>query len=162
MASGSLNRLIRLRPVSASNDVSESGPGGWQKVVIPITGLTDGMGLAIDRSENIYISDCDRHVVFKWRKGWAASVVFAGLLDTPGNADGQGTAARFNQPGPMCVDRSGVIWLMDVGNGLVRRITENAQVYTVATVPIPAAGDEPGQIVVDDSGTLFYLDSMGV
>ena len=156
-----LNRLVKLRPVSASNDVSECGPGGWQKVVIPITGLADGAGMATDRSDNIYISDCDRHVIFKYRKGWNSSIVFAGLLDTPGNADGQGASARFNQPGPMCVDRSGVLWVIDTGNGLVRRVTENGRVFTVASIPIPAAGDVPGQIVVDDSGQLFYLDSTG-
>ena len=155
------NYLIRVRPVSASNVITESGMGGAQKFICPnahlITGT--GSGLACDRSENFYISDRTRHVIYRWKRGQTSSIVFAGQLDVSGNSDGQGTAASFNKPGPMCVDRSGFIWILDVGNQLIRRMTDNAKVTTVAAISI-GANEVPGQIIVDDSGNLFYIDTL--
>jgi len=153
------NRLLKLRPVSTSNDTSEAGAGNAQKVVIQITGLQDGAGLAIDASDNVYVSDAARHVIYRWKRGAASSVVFAGQLDTPGNVDGRAGAARFNRPGPLAVDKRGNLWVVDVGNGRIRKVNDNGNVYTVSTIEIPAGGDVPGQIAVDNAEGIFVLDN---
>lgn len=153
------NKLIMLRPVSAATNTPDAGAGRTQKQRIPITGLSDGAGVAIDMSENIYVSDADRHVIFKVKKGSSTSVVHAGMLDTPGNADGQGSAARFNSPKAMAADRRGTLWVVDSGNGLIRRVDEAGRVYTVASIPAEVAGDEPGQIAVDAAENIFLIDN---
>jgi sugar lactone lactonase YvrE len=121
--------------------------------------MSDGAGVAIDDSDNIYVSDADRHVIFKIRHGSDTSVVFAGRLDTPGNTDGRGTNARFNTPKAICVDRRGTLWVIDSGNDLVRRVDENGNVYTVADVPTEAGGDVPGHIAVNNAETIFLIDN---
>ena len=152
------NRLVRVRPVSQTNDTSECGISFAQITPQPINGLVDGSAVCVDRSENIYVTDVDKHVIFKYRRG-QSSQVFAGTYGTSGYADGTGTAAKFNRPTGMCVDRRGNLWVVDTGNKLIRKVTENAEVYTVAEIPPEVVGDEPGQIAVDDSETIFLIDN---
>ena len=153
------NKLIKLRPISAATSTPDAGIGAVQKVTIPVTGLTDGAGIAVDRSQNIYISDYDNHVIYKYRLGAAASQIFAGAYGVSGDVDGQYSAARFNQPGALFCDRAGRIWVVDVGNAKIRRVDENGNVFTVAAIPTEQVGDIPGAIVVDDSENIFLLDS---
>ena len=153
------NRLVKVRQVSNATNTSECGTAFAQISVLPINGLTDGVGVCIDRSENIYVSDVARHVIFKYRRGSTASQVFAGTIDVAGYADGVGTAAKFNQPKSMCVDRRGTLWVIDSGNNLVRRVDENGNVTTVASIPAEVAGDVPGHIAVGASEEIFLTDN---
>jgi len=153
------NRLVKVRQVSNATNTSECGTAFAQISVLPINGLTDGVGVCIDRSENIDVSDVARHVIFKYRRGSTASQVFAGTIDVAGYADGVGTAAKFNQPKSMCVDRRGTLWVVDSGNKVIRRVTENGVVYTVAQIPAEVLGDTPGQIAVDDGENIFLIDN---
>ena len=153
------NRLIRLRPISGSTSTPDAGMGGAQRFVLPITGLTDGAGVAVDRGDIVYVSDASKHVIFKYRLGAATSQILAGAYGVSGNADGQGAAARFNTPTNLCVDRSGRLWIVDSGNALVRRMDENGRVYTVAAIPAALPGDQIGGIAVDDSENIFLVDN---
>jgi sugar lactone lactonase YvrE len=152
------NRLIKFRPVSSTTDTPEAGPGSAQIVEIPIAGISDGAGIAAKKSDVIYVSDFDNHVIYKVVRG-VSSNVFVGAYGVSGLTDGQGTAAKFNKPGAMALDNSGNLWVVDVGNGKLRRITENGNVYTVATIPVPGSLDEPGHITIDDAGNIFLIDS---
>jgi len=151
------NRLVRLTPVSASTSTPDAGCAFNQINVQPINGLSDGAGVAIDRSENLYVADYDKHVIYKYQRGATASKIFAGAYGVSGLADGQGSDARFNQPTSMAVDNSGYLYVIDSGNSRVRRIDQNANVFTVAAIPV-AAG-ESGGIAVDASGNIYFVDS---
>jgi streptogramin lyase len=153
------NKLIRLRPVSASTNTPDAGEGRTQKQKININGLSDAAGVAVDISDNIYVADADRHVIFKVRNGSNTSFVIAGKLDTPGYADGRGDNARFNTPKAITVDRRGTIWVIDSGNNLVRRVDENGNVSTVASIPAEVVGDIPGHIAVGASEEIFITDN---
>jgi sugar lactone lactonase YvrE len=153
------NRLIKLRPVSGATSTPEAGDGSAQQVVLPINGLSDGAGVCIDRSENIYVTDFDKHVVYKYRRGSSASMILAGAYGVSGLADGQGSVARFNGPSSICVDRSGRLWIVDSGNNRIRRMDENGNVFTVAAIPATVGGDEIGQIACDDSENLYFIDN---
>lgn len=152
------NRLVRVRPVSSVNDTSECGISFAQITVQPINGLSDGSAVCVDRSENVYVSDVSNHVIFKYRRG-GTSRVFAGTYGVSGYADGIGTSAKFNKPSSMCVDRRGNLWVVDSGNSLIRRVTEDGVVYTVASIPAEVLLDAPGQIAVDDSENIFLVDN---
>jgi len=151
------NRLVRLRPISASTSTPEIS-GSEQQVQLPITGLVDGAGVAVDRSEYIFVADYEKHVIFRHRKGSATSNIWVGAYGVPGLADGQGSSARFTNPSHLAVDRSGVLWVVDSGNNRIRRIDQNANVFTVAAIPAVGA-DQIGGIAVDDSGIIYLVDN---
>ena len=143
-----------LRPVSGATLTSPDMP--QKNVVADFLTLSDASGIAVDKAQNIYVSDAARHVILKYRWGsQGAPSVFAGAYDQAGLVDGQGTAARLNQPGALAVDPSGVLYLVDVGNARVRRISENGVVTTLAATTA-VAGDP---IAVDASGNIFFVES---
>lgn len=151
------NRLVRLRPVSTATSTPDAGDGSAQIIHIPINGLADGAGIAA-RGEIVYITDYSKHVIYRYKKGDSASTIFAGSYGVSGSADGQAGSASFNQPAAIAVDNSGILWVVDAGNALIRRIDGNANVKTVASIPAKGS-DQIGSITVDESGTIYFIDS---
>lgn len=148
------NKLYKLRPVSATTNTPDAGDGVAQYVPIQINGLDDAGGIAVDASENIYVSDVTKHVIYKWRRGSSNSVIFAGSYGNSGFADGQGANAKFNAPTSISCDRSGVIWVVDSGNAMIRRVDQNGNVFTVAGIPGPVS---PNVVIAADSSDKLYL-----
>lgn len=148
------NRLIRLRQISAST--STQVQFGAQQNQIPVNGLADGAGVAVDPSGTIYVADPSQHIIFKVRWGYDSQIL-AGSTGNSGLADGQGSDARFNQPMHMACDNTGNIYVIDAGNERIRRITPNGNVTTIAAIPGIGA-DKIGGIAVDDSGHIFFIE----
>lgn len=85
-----------------------------------------------------------------------------------GDKDGPVDVARFNEPCGVAVDPSGVVWVADRDNDLIRRIA-NGAVTTVAggansslDGPFPNNGlSEPWGVAVGTAGVLYIADSDG-
>lgn len=152
------NRLVRIRQVSTATSTPDAGDGRDQIVQHPVTGMTDGAGLCIDKSGRIYICDSDNHVIFRVRRG-QPSKIFAGTYGVTGSDDGQAGAATFNRPTGIACDPRGFLYVVDSGNSLIRRIDDNANVFTVAAIPPELGGDDVGGIAVDEGGDIFLIDN---
>jgi sugar lactone lactonase YvrE len=147
------DKLIKIRPVTEATSTAESGNSFLAKAVMTIDGLTDGYGVAV-KDEVIYVSDPSLHVIFKKPKGGTSSI-FVGSSGQDGFADGQGEDALFDTPSAICLDASGNLYVVDKGNNKIRRVTENGNVYTVASI----TGETPTGIFVDASGNIYLLDT---
>src|SRR5436190_2246642 len=93
-------------------------------------------GVAVDSAGNTYVADTVNSTI---RKITPAGVVttFAGLAGSTGSTDGTGSAARFNFPSGVAVDRAGTgnIYVGDTSNFTIRKITPAAVVTTLAGSP---------------------------
>eukprot|EP00798_Chlamydomonas_sp_ICE-L_P029229 gene29229-12482_t len=101
------------------------GPGATAR-------FEDLWGLGRDPANGIiYASEPGLNCI---RKITSAGVVttLAGLCGFAGTADGQGTAARFNEPHSLQVEASGSIIVADKLNHCIRRITASGLVTTLA------------------------------
>ena len=58
--------------------------------------------------------------------------IFAGGGTVPGYADGVGADAKFSSPTDVAVDSAGNVYVADRNNGMIRKITPNAVVTTIA------------------------------
>ncbi|NVJ46646.1 MAG: hypothetical protein HWE07_05950, partial [Cytophagia bacterium] len=87
-------------------------------------------GIAIDASDNLYLTDVQNHQILKIEPNGQVTVV-AGS-GTIGNADGNGTSASFNTPMGIDLDASGNIYVADAGNHNIRKITPNGDVTIIA------------------------------
>ncbi len=108
------------------------------------TGTADGtgtsahfywpVGLAINASGDLLVADTHNHAV---RKITTAGVVttFAGTKGSSGNEDDTGTDAYFYLPMCICVDSTGVAYVTDYGNSLIRTIS-TAKVVGTVTSPV--------------------------
>jgi sugar lactone lactonase YvrE len=119
----------------AVNDVFDNGVAiaGTSHVA----GMVDGVGLAatfarpwgiaLDGGGNLYVSGQgggdNSNCVRRLSAGdWTVTTI-AGVGDNTGNLDGLGTDARFNQPTGIAIDKNNDMYILDMGNNLVRKIT---------------------------------------
>lgn len=102
--------------------------------------LTQPVGIVIDSKNSIYISDAGNHRICKI-DNCGNPISFAGPSAgfTSGLVNGTGEAARFNYPGWMCIDSSDNLYVLEMGNNTIRKITPDAVVTTVATLLAPVA-----------------------
>ena len=122
-------------------------------------------GIAVDASGNLYVADEDNNCI---RKITPLGVVttFAGST-TGGYANGTGSAARFNQPYGIAIDKSGNLYVSDTYNSCIRKVTSTGVVTTFAGSTTGGYADGKGSkarfnlpygITIDTSGNLYVAD----
>jgi sugar lactone lactonase YvrE len=125
-------------------------------------------GVAVDRADNVFVADGANNRI---RKVTAMGVVtmLAGGPRSLGSADGTGSAARFNFPHGVAVDRAGNLFVADCGNATVRKVTPAGVVTTIGGAPgvtgwadgigTSAQFCSPCGIAVDRAGRLYVVDA---
>ncbi len=88
-------------------------------------------GLAVDQGGNLYVSDAVNNTIRKITPQGVTSIV-AGTSGAPGLVDGTGAVARFNGPAGLAMDSTGNLYVADVQNNAIRKITPSGVVTTVA------------------------------
>jgi DNA-binding beta-propeller fold protein YncE len=87
----------------------------------------------------------------------------AGTAGMSGSADDTGAAARFNLPAGVAVDGDGNVYVVDTGNGIIRKVTPSGNTKTVAgtigirfTLPefLAIVGDS---LVLSDTNAILLL-----
>lgn len=95
-------------------------------------GVLHGLvGLAVDADGGMYLSDLEDHTIRKVTAAGAVSTL-AGRAGISGQVDGDGAAARFLRPYGLSLGADGNLYVADVGNSAVRRVTPQGMVSTVA------------------------------
>ncbi|MBS1791450.1 MAG: hypothetical protein JST85_27305 [Acidobacteria bacterium] len=90
--------------------------------------------IALDGEGNLFIADIDNHTIRKV----APNGIISTVAGTPGSAgfsgDGElATTARLNQPAGIAVDGSGNLYISDVSNNRVRKVTAaDGKISTIA------------------------------
>jgi len=142
------------------------------------SGVTDGTGavaqfnepsgVAVGSGGDIYVADTFNHTI---RKVTSAGVVttLAGTPGTAGLTNGTGTAALFDQPYGIAIDGSGNLYVTELGNDTIRKVTSAGVVTTFAGTfatagSLDGAGttalfNEPIGIAIDGSGNLYVADA---
>jgi probable HAF family extracellular repeat protein len=93
----------------------------------------------------------------------------AGLAGSAGSANGTGSAARFNGPYGVAVDTTGNVYVADINNSTIRKITPAGAVSTLAGLAgSPGSTDGTGSaarfngpsgVAVDTTGNVYVADS---
>jgi hypothetical protein len=87
--------------------------------------------VAVDSVGNVYVADAENATIRKVTAGGVVTTV-AGAVGIRGSADGTGAAARFALPSGVAVDSAGNVYVADVGNATIRKVTPGGMVTTVA------------------------------
>ena len=145
--------------------------GGSSGTTVP--SIYTPVGVAVDASGNIYVSDSGANKILKLSKAGSVTgtytvTTFAGSGNL-GSSDGTGTAAGFNDPQGLAIDSSGNLYLADSGDQTIRRITPAGVVSTLAGRAGTAGNSDgtgtaalfhlPSGVSVDSSGNVYVVDA---
>jgi hypothetical protein len=123
-----------------------------------LTGLDGPMGIAVDGSGNVYVSDTDHHCIRLIAPDGTSSLFAGGELQA-GATDGPATSARFNQPAGLALAPDGALLVADLSNGVIRRIDLAAPDRPVTTLQADKWLYRPSALAVKPDGTLYIVET---
>ncbi len=110
--------------------------------------------VAVDADGNIFVADQSNSLIRKISTGGQVST-FAGSGNQASN-DGTGTTASFSGPARIAIDASGNVYVADTFNNLIRKITKEGVVTTLAS-----GISQPYGIAVDAQGVVYVASILG-
>lgn len=156
--------IRRITPAGIVSTFAGSGVQGSADGTGTAAQFHNPNGVATDAAGNIYVTD---RANFLMRMITPAGVVTTLAGGAEGFADGMGAAAKFEGPTGPCVDAAGNIFVADIGNNRIRRITPAGLVSTIAGGASLGYADGPvalarfqniTSIAVDAAGNLYVTD----
>lgn len=142
---------------SANSNGFINGPGATARFAVPFDVAVDLMG-------NLYITDRNNSAIRKVSSG--GDVTTLAGSGKAGFTNGIGAAASFTFPSGIAVDSAGVVYAADTDNQVIRKITPNGEVTTLAGGSIGSTDGvgtaakfwNPKDVAVDAKGTMFVTD----
>jgi sugar lactone lactonase YvrE len=139
---------------SANAQGSSDGTGASARFANPA-------GVALDGSGNLYVADSLNDTI---RVVTPAGVVstLAGAAGVKGAVDGDGAAARFNDPFAIYCDSTGRLFVADGYNNVIRSLTTGGKVTTLAgTASVAGSADGLGAAATFNLPSAITGDSAG-
>ncbi len=78
-------------------------------------------GVALDDKGDVFVADSSNDTIRRIDPDQSVTTI-AGVVGTPGRADGSGTNAMFNGPLDMVFDPNGTLFVADTGNNTIRKL----------------------------------------
>jgi hypothetical protein len=152
--------LVTVAGVAMSPGQEIDGRGTMARFAVPA-------GLAHDAAGNLFVADSGGNTIRKIATDGTVTTI-AGMAFVAGSADGPATSATFNAPSAVAVDSSGVVYVADTGNALIRKIDSAGTVSTLAGTrgargfapgPLPGVIDPPTSLALSGRDLYFTMDN---
>jgi len=177
---------LAVLPLAALGQAHYATPYTFTTIAgkVGTSGSTDGTnsaarfdnpaGAAVDTNGNVYVTDLNNSTIRKMTPVGASWVVttLAGRAGYTGSADGTNSAARFYEPGLPAVDGAGNVYVPDIDNNTIRKVTPvgtNWMVTTLAGLAGSSGSADgtnsaarfkyPQGVAVDTNGNVYVGDS---
>ncbi|HEY5750799.1 MAG TPA: IPT/TIG domain-containing protein [Chryseolinea sp.] len=163
IAAGSAVRTLTGTTVST---LAGNGSTGYTDATGTNARFTQNDVIAMDANLNIAVADDN-----KIRKITQAGVVTTLAGSSAGFENGTGTAAKFNGVSGLAFDRSGNLYVADVANNVIRKITPEGVTTTFAGTGTAgtqdgtlatARFDHPAVITINRDGYMYVIEAGGL
>ena len=170
---GAITALAQSYTIATIAGTDISGDGGLATQAI----LIQAEGLALDANGNLYIADAGANCIRKvLADGAITTIAGTGVAGFSGDG-GPAVSAELNAPYGLALDSNSNLYVADLGNGLVRKISTDGIITTVAGGPKPTASATntsttptapatptlvaPRDLAFDLTGNLYISDFSG-
>jgi len=156
----------KITPRGVVSTLAGSGQPGYTDGMGATAQFRDPMTVVVDRSGRLFVADSGSHTIRVITSEGRVSTV-AGSPQA-GAVDGAGATARFNWPTGLALDQAGNLYVADSNNALIRKVSPDGQVTTLAGVGHAGSDDGPGEtagfrfptgVAVDRQGDVYVADS---
>lgn len=165
----------RVRKVDTSgniNTIAGNGKTAYSGDNGPATSAgIDPFAVAVDNAGNVFVVDQSNHRIREIAPNNTITTVAGNGLPGYSGDGGAATQAQLKFPAGVAVDGSGNLYIADEGNSVIRRVTAQGLITTIAgnRTPLPSSGDggpaiaaqlDPLGITVDGMGNVYVTDSI--
>ncbi|NOQ80294.1 MAG: hypothetical protein GQ546_12955, partial [Gammaproteobacteria bacterium] len=154
-----------ISTIAGTGDYGFSGDGG----LATQAQLDDPHGISIDAAGNLYIADTYNNRIRKVTpEGIISTIAGTGSYGFSGDG-GFATQAQFDEPWALTIDSAGNLYIADVYNNRIRKVSPEGIITTVAGtgnygdggdggLATQAQLDEPYGLTMDSAGNLYIAD----
>lgn len=164
------NKIRMVTPGGVVTTLAGANAAGYADGTGSAARFDGPFGIVYDKVNNwLYVSEANGINAYI-RKVTLAGVVTTVAGGTVGNTNGTGTAAKFSAPSGMAIDASGNVFICDINNNNIRKMTPAGVVTTFAGsgaassvdgTGLGASFDSPIDCVFDTDGNLIVVDDFG-
>lgn len=121
--------------------------------------LSQPEGIAIDANGNVYVADADDNRIREISpRGVIETIAGTGVAGFSGDG-GPAAAAQVDHPYGLALDSEGNLYIADLGNARVRKLTTDGNIATVAGGEATAIQlNAPRNVALDGAGNLYIAD----
>lgn len=155
--------IVKATPAGVVSRIAGDGTAGYKDGATASAEFMILTGICADGSGNIYVADSHRI-----RKISGGQVTTIAGNDKVGYVDGTGAAAEFGGAMGLCADAAGNIYVADVYNSMIRKVTATGVVTTLAGTSESGYKDgdyksasfsNPANLCIGTDGNLYVADS---
>jgi gliding motility-associated-like protein len=159
------NEIRKITPAGLVSVFAGSGAQGKANGNASVATFNNPTGIAVDVAGNVYVADVSNNLIRKISPAGLVTTLAGSGLN--GSADGPGATATFSNPSGLAVDGAGNIYVADLSNNLIRKITPGGIVTTLAGSGLSGAQDgigraasfsQPYGLAVDGTGNIYVAD----
>jgi hypothetical protein len=159
-----VNDVRKVTPAGVVTTVAGSAAQGFVNGSGAAALLNVPAGVVFDGAGNAYVADSGNEAIRKITPAGAVTTLAGGAA--LGFADGTGTAALFNNPFAIAIDAAGNLFVSDVSNSAIRKVTPGGVVTTFAGgtygfadgTGTAARFNAPRELAFDSAGNLYVID----
>ena len=157
----------KITPAGLVSTFAGSGHQGSADGAGSTATFASPFGIATDGADNVYVADATNYIIRKITPAGTVSTL-AGAPGLTGSADGS-SEARFGFPVGVATDGAGNVYVADMNNNTIRKVTPAGVVSTLAGtagtvgnadgVGPAASFNQPAGLATDSVGNVYVVDA---